>query len=80
MHDLKALQYCTSPEPTIQFKTALDDEWQLMPRRPKQSSVPRPTKLHKAALKIKDVKFKHLQELKDVIPKDYHHFYDSLNH
>ncbi|KAF4114213.1 hypothetical protein G5714_004436 [Onychostoma macrolepis] len=31
-------------------------------------------------LKIKELKFKHLQDLKEVIPKDFHSFYDNLLH
>ncbi|CAL8255007.1 unnamed protein product [Boreogadus saida] len=30
--------------------------------------------------KIKALKFKHLQELKHVLPKDFHPFYDALDH
>ena len=32
------------------------------------------------AIKIKQSKYKHLQELKAVMPSDYHPFYDSLPH
>jgi hypothetical protein len=36
--------------------------------------------LHASSLPIKATKYKHLQELKSVIPRDYHHFFDGLPH
>ncbi len=36
--------------------------------------------LYMSPLKIKAQKYKHLQELKRVIPADFHAFYDALPH
>ena len=34
--------------------------------------------MYKAHMRITSTKWQHLQQLKKVLPKDYHHFYDAL--
>jgi len=38
------------------------------------------TPLYTESLKIREMKYRHLQDLKEVIPKDFHSFYDNLRH
>ena len=37
-------------------------------------------KLYRSSIPIKKGKYQHLMELKSVIPKDFHGFYDNLSH
>jgi hypothetical protein len=61
------------------YKLNYDDAYDELPRRPRDvdPSV-QPKALYKGRLPITEKKFKHLQELKSVIPKEYHNFYDNL--
>jgi len=73
--DLQALRYL--PDGSISFKLDFDEDWQPLPQRPKNTSkagVSWPP-MYKAPLKIERQKWLHLQELKDVMPPEYHHFY-----
>ena len=36
--------------------------------------------MYKTPMRITSTKWQHLQQLKKVLPKDYHHFYDALPH
>lgn len=75
--DLRALLYLPSGE--IQFKLRHSDEWRTLEvRRITQSAALK--KLYRYPLKLKKQKYEHLQELKTVIEKDFHPFYDSLPH
>lgn len=76
--DIKALSY--SPDGIIRYKLDFDDEWRELPIRPKSITVTDCSypQLHKSTLKISYSKWKHLQELKSVIPEDCHTFYDNL--
>ena len=75
--DVRQFQY--SPDGTIHYKLRHTEEWSLLPRT---STAAKPaavkTPLYQEAPKIKQTKYKHLQELKAVIPRDYHAFYDNL--
>lgn len=76
--DVKALSY--SPDSIIRYKLDFDDEWRELPIRPKSIAVTDCSypQLHKSTLKLSYSKWKHLQELKSVIPEDCHTFYDNL--
>lgn len=75
--DLRALRYL--PSGSIEYKLDFDDQWEVLPQRPKKvahfSSWP---SMYTEPLKITDTKWSHLQELKKVIPKEYHNFYDEI--
>lgn len=77
VHDLSALKY--SPCGSISYKLSFDQDWEILPQRRRQVETG-PKQLHGSSLKIKQSKFKHLQELKPFIPRDYHSFYDNLPH
>ncbi|KAK6171771.1 hypothetical protein SNE40_018203 [Patella caerulea] len=74
--DIRALKY--SPDLKVEFKLLFSEEWQLLPRRPKARHNQFVTPLYRHPLPIKKSKWQHLQELKKVLPREYHHFYDSL--
>nr|CAH7766690.1 unnamed protein product [Callosobruchus chinensis] len=61
------------------------EPWKEIPRRPTRSSAKsstphRHSPLYNAPCPIELTKFTHLQELKSVIPDDYHGFYNELSH
>ncbi|ESO88618.1 hypothetical protein LOTGIDRAFT_165402 [Lottia gigantea] len=76
--NLRCLKY-TSEEP-IQYKIKYTDSYAELPVPRRTSIIPggKLKALYSSKLKIKSSKYKHLQELKEVLPKDYHNFYDSL--
>lgn len=76
--DIKAISY--SEDGTLRVKLSFDDDWQILPVRPKLIPVPVDNypKLHNSRLKLTASKWKHLQELKQFIPKDCQVFYDNL--
>ncbi len=84
--DLRSLKY--GPTQNIQYKLKFTDEWTELPqpRRARQGSsvglpVDRPLPpLYHTHRKIPESKYEHLQQLKFVIPTDYHTFYDQLSH
>lgn len=76
--DLRALKY--NPDGTIEYKKHFQHEFTPLPRRPRSistliDSVP---PLYSSRLPIMESKYEHLQQLKSVIPKDCHLFYDNL--
>ncbi|CAG5001788.1 unnamed protein product [Parnassius apollo] len=79
--DIRALQY---KKGNIYFKLRFTDEWQLLPQRCDRNITPTAIEslpdLHENRLKIKNRKFKDLQELKSTIPVDYRDFYDNIPH
>ncbi|CAH0731003.1 unnamed protein product, partial [Brenthis ino] len=76
--DIRALLY--EPEGLIKYKLRYDDDYVLLPKRPKpRSNLPKP-KLYQSRIPISQIKYNHLQELKRVIPSDCHSYYDSLPH
>lgn len=76
--DLRALLY--SPQGHIMYKLNLDDSWIELPRRPRSNVYKNLEPLYKGPLAITDRKFKDLQEMKSVLERDYHHFYNELRH
>lgn len=76
---IKALKYSSGG---LFYKMQFGDNWDSMPRRLKKDTIKweEIPLLHLTSLKIKPDKFKHLQQLKSVIAKDYHSFYDQLRH
>lgn len=76
--DIRALRY--NPSGTIDYKLHFADDFNPLPRRPKKitcliDSVP---SLYESRQPITKTKYDHLQELKSVIPRDCHSFYDNL--
>ncbi|KAI4903791.1 hypothetical protein NFI96_028861 [Prochilodus magdalenae] len=65
---------------TMEFKILDSDDWTPYPSLRKRSHDPRAPPLCTSSLKIKQLKYKHLQELKSVIPEDFYGFYDALKH
>lgn len=71
---------------SIQYKLKFSDDWQDLPRprRARQSLARKvelpPLSLYQDHRPINDSKYEHLQQLKFVIPGDYHAFYDGLPH
>lgn len=76
--DIRGLKYTQNGE--IFFKFDFDQEWTLLENKRGESSVlmSEPVRLHTERRKINKAKYKHLQELKEFIPRDFHSFYDSL--
>lgn len=75
--DVHYLQYLRTGE--IFYKLAFNDLPKLLPWRLKPvDKTAEPTQLFKEQLKIPYTRWKHLQDLKTVIPSDYHNFYDQL--
>lgn len=77
--DLRCLQY--DPSGIIRFKLDFDEEYRQLPRRPRKSlphgEVP---KLYRQQIPIPKDKYSDLLAMKDLIPKDSFHFYESLPH
>lgn len=77
--DIRAILY--DKEGDIKVKLDFDSNWEALPQRANKIGVVREYKpLHKTKINITLQKFKHLQELKSVIPLDCHSFYDDLPH
>jgi hypothetical protein len=79
--DIRALKYL--PNGDIECKLDFDDDWKKLPQRKNlkvnnEKSFWPP--LHNDELKITKTKWMHLQELKNVIPKEYHNYYDALKY
>ncbi|XP_063219190.1 uncharacterized protein LOC134529234 [Bacillus rossius redtenbacheri] len=77
--DIRCLRY--SPDGCIEFKINFHEDLQVLPQRCKviTSPVQWPS-MHTEPRKISSQKYSHLQQLKPVLPRDYHAFYDSLPH
>lgn len=80
--DIKVIKY--SPDGVISVKTRFDAEFLDLPQkrgtRLAVISIDSFPQLHPQKIPIKKQKWLHLQELKKVIPKDCHAFYDNLPH
>lgn len=79
--DIRALRY--NPCGTIDYKLHFADDFVPLPRRPKKiissgSFTESVGSLNESRQPITKTKYDHLQELKSVIPKDCHSFYDNL--
>lgn len=68
------------PSGSVKYKTDFDSQYRDLPRiiQPYSSQHSSTEKLHSSRLKITKSKYKHLQELKSVIPTEYHDFYNNL--
>ena len=75
--NIKELQYHSSG--LISYKLDHDHDWRQLPNAYTTSRAT-PERLHLHPLKIKNQKYLHLQQLKSVIPEQYHSFYDNLPH
>lgn len=79
--DIRSLKY--TKDGKIMYKLSHLDDYMDLPVR-RNTTTPTGhelvTRLYTKQLKIKESKYQHLQELKEVIPKDYHLFYDVLSH
>ena len=77
--DIRALKY--SSDGNIEFKLNFEDDWQGLPK-PRNMIQPDfdPPALFQDRIKIPESKYKHLQELKCVLPQCHHPFYDNLRH
>ena len=81
---------CYKPSGDILYKLSFDEQWEHLPvprnfcRKLQQSdatnATSEPMPLYKSSIPIKTEKFIHLQELKAVLHRDYHSFYDRLKH
>lgn len=77
--DIRALKY--TPDGAMFHKLYHSDEWTEYDRR-KTPMKPKAAmnRLFQQRLPIKGSKYKHLQELKEILPRDVHSFYDNLPH
>lgn len=79
--DIRLLKY--SPDGLIAYKINYTDESYTDLRKPRNAVNTfdeNITRSFSKPLKLKKSKFQHLQQIKHVIPKDYHAFYDALPH
>ena len=78
--DLRGLQYL--PGGQVMYKLSHRDDWVAMSFKRSESTMTagEPSQLYNSRRKIALAKYTHLQELKSVIPSDYHSFYDALPH
>ncbi|KAK5648045.1 hypothetical protein RI129_002937 [Pyrocoelia pectoralis] len=78
LNDLCAIQY--RPNGKLYYKLNFDDDWMLLEKRlsRKSQEVGNIVPLYQNPLPITKSKYDHLQQLKEVIPADYHIFYDTL--
>ncbi|CAG9839204.1 unnamed protein product [Diabrotica balteata] len=75
----KCLAY--RPNGLIEYKLYYEDDWKLLPQRPnKEKANNAPPLSYPTAPKITLSKFNDLQDMKNFIPKDFRHFYESLAH
>lgn len=74
--DIRAIKY--APDSPIQVKLDFNNDWIDLPQRPKVQYEEPYQQLHSDRLPITSTKYEHLQQLKLVIPKDCHLFYDNI--
>lgn len=75
--DIRALEY--RPDGNIFFKLRHTEPYSMLPQRKiKTNEVQQPTQLYKRPISISESKWKCLQDLKHVIEKDHHSFYDNI--
>ena len=74
VNDLCAIQY--RPDGKLYYKLNFDDDWMALEKRlsRKSQGIGDIVPLYKNELPIKKSKYDHLQQLKEVIPADYHLF------
>jgi hypothetical protein len=74
--DIRGLKYLPSGD--ILFKLNYSEEWQTLSQRRKLCPIVESPALYTEPLSISESKYKHLQELKDVIDRNHRIFYDTL--
>lgn len=72
------MQY--DPDGNIYYKLNFNENFKILPQRPISTNLSEPAALYKERLTISHSKWKHLQELKSVIPFDTHGFYDGIRY
>lgn len=75
--DIRCLKHNSSG--IIEYKINYS-EWKNLPRRRNENVKEDVPNLYKEPLKIEKKKYENLQQIKTVIEKDYHSFYDQLPH
>lgn len=78
--DIRQLKYSGGEIMYKLVHTAQDNDFQYLPRRVRKNTGNITQKYLTHKPQIKKTKFDHLQELKCVIPEQYHEFYDKLQH
>ena len=78
--DICCLRY--TPDGNIQYKLSFENDFNDIPKNRNQDKTKAiiPKCLYQGRLKITKNKYQHLQELKSVIIKEHHVFYDQLLH
>ena len=81
--DICCLKYVSDGR--ILYKLRFPEEYRELHKKSTRQTVQTENqiqlpRLHASPIPIKSSKFNHLQELKSVIPADYHGFYDTLPH
>lgn len=77
--DIHCLRYDTNGQ--ISFKLSFEDDYAELPRRPRPVDKDfQLQQLYSSRLPITKTKWNHLQELKSVIPSDFHGFYDNIKY
>lgn len=76
--DIRCLKY--TPDSTIQFKINYGDQWANLPNKNRKIIDFDVKNLYKEEIKIKEEKFLHLQQLKQVLPKHAWPFYENLHY
>jgi hypothetical protein len=76
--DIRGLLYVNGD---VKYKLRHSDNWTTLPqRRINILETREPARLYSSPQKIDPTKFNHLQSLKQYMHRDYHFFFDSLNH
>lgn len=77
--NLKCIKY--TPDGEIKVKLDFKEEFSSLPRRIKKLTNEVQVKsLYQNKITLQPSKFKHLQEMKSVLPREVHNFYDTLPH
>lgn len=76
--DIRQLKYL--PDGKVLFTLDYSENWQTLDYKREVRALESYKPLYKTQLPISDDKDNHLQELKAVIEKDHHQFYDTLPH
>jgi len=76
VNDIRRLKYCPTGE--VFYNTEYNDNWDVLPQRRQNAGGLVPERLYSQRIAISERKWMDLQELKTVIEKDAHLFYDNL--
>ncbi|KAJ6642910.1 hypothetical protein Bhyg_07866 [Pseudolycoriella hygida] len=75
---IRCIQYM--PDGKILYKLRFDDEFGLLPQPIKGVTISEPKILQDKRIPVSNSKWKHLQELKAVLPSECYSFYDNIPH